>query len=111
MTDTASSHVNIRGITREKAPEPPLGTDPIITGERYSTTDFAQREWDHMWTRVWQIAGRADQVPEPGDYITYDIGHESIICVRGSDQRIRAFYNVCQHRGNQLVTAEMGSAS
>jgi phenylpropionate dioxygenase-like ring-hydroxylating dioxygenase large terminal subunit len=50
-------------------------------------------------------------VPNPGDYINYEIGRESILCVRGSDGRIRAFYNVCQHRGNRLVSAEWGSLS
>ncbi len=109
MTDMASRPVEIRGIDRTKAPEPELGTDPIIFGHRYTSPEFAEREWDHLWTRVWQVAGRVDQVPEAGDYVTYQIGHESIICVRGEDGRIRAFYNVCQHRGNQLVTAEVGS--
>lgn len=109
MTDTASSPVEIRGISREKAPEPPLGSDPIIFGHRYTSPEFAQREWDHMWTRVWQVAGRVDQIPEAGDYVNYDIGHESIIAVRGDDQKIRAFYNVCQHRGNQLVSGEVGT--
>lgn len=109
MTDTASSPVEIRGISREKAPEPALGTDPIIHGHRYTSPEFAQREWDHMWTRVWQVAGRVDQIPEAGDYVNYEIGHESIIAVRGDDQKIRAFYNVCQHRGNQLVNAEVGT--
>ena len=109
MTDTASSPVEIRGISREKAPEPPLGTDPIILGHRYTSPEFAQREWDHMWTRVWQVAGRVDQIPEAGDYVNYEIGHESIIAVRGDDTKIRAFYNVCQHRGNQLVNAEVGT--
>ena len=109
MTDTASSPVEIRGISREKAPEPELGTDPIILGHRYTSPEFAQREWDHMWTRVWQVAGRVDQIPEPGDYVNYEIGQESIIAVRGDDAKIRAFYNVCQHRGNQLVNAEVGT--
>ena len=53
--------------------------------------------------------GHELMVPEAGDYINFEIGRESILCVRGSDGRIRAFYNVCQHRGNQLVTAEWGS--
>lgn len=108
MADTHIDLGDIRGISRAKAPEPELGTTPI-TGDRYHSREFAQREWDHLWTRVWHIGGRVDQIPEPGDYVTYQIGDESIICVRGSDQRIRAFYNVCQHRGNQLVTAEVGT--
>ena len=53
--------------------------------------------------------GMVDQIPDPGDFVKYDIVHESIICVRGEDHKIRAFYNACQHRGNQLVTAEVGT--
>lgn len=96
------------GITRAKAPEPEFGTAPI-TGDRYYSQDFAQREWDCLWPRVWQIAGRVDQIPEAGDYVTYEVGRDSILCARGDDGRVRAFYNVCQHRGNKLVHAEAGS--
>ena len=109
MTDLQDKITTEVGIPREKAPEPTLGSDPIIFGERYYSQEFASNEWDRMWTRVWQIAGRVDQIPTPGDYINYEIMHESIICVRGQDSQIRAFYNACQHRGNQLVTAEVGS--
>ncbi|MFK8024156.1 MAG: aromatic ring-hydroxylating dioxygenase subunit alpha [Ilumatobacter sp.] len=104
-TDTA---VEVRGITRAKAPEPDL-SGAAITGDRYWSPEWAQREADALWTRVWQVAGRVDQVPEPGDYVTYEVGRDSVIAVRGTDQRIRVFYNVCQHRGNRLVTAEVGS--
>ena len=109
MTDLQDKITTEVGIPRVKAPEPTLGSDPIIFGERYYSQEFASNEWDRMWTRVWQIAGRVDQIPTPGDYINYEIMHESIICVRGQDSQIRAFYNACQHRGNQLVTAEVGS--
>ena len=109
MTDTRSTDVEIMGIPRDKAPDPDLGSEQNIFGYRYYSPAFAQKEWDRMWTRVWQIAGRVDQIPNPGDYVKYDIVHESIICVRGEDLEIRAFYNACQHRGNQLVTAEVGT--
>ena len=109
MTDLQEKTTYGVGIPRDKAPEPVLGTEPIIFGDRYYSEEFAQKEWDHMWTRVWQIAGRVDQIPTAGDYISYEIMHESIICVRGDDYKIRAFYNACQHRGNQLVTAEVGT--
>ena len=91
MTDLQDKITTEVGIPREKAPEPTLGSDPIIFGERYYSQEFASNEWDRMWTRVWQIAGRVDQIPTPGDYINYEIMHESIICVRGQDSQIRAF--------------------
>jgi phenylpropionate dioxygenase-like ring-hydroxylating dioxygenase large terminal subunit len=96
------------GISREKASEPTLGQDPI-DGFRYNSADFAALEWEQMWTKVWLVAGRIDQLTNSGDYITVPIGSESILCSMGSDNKIRAFYNVCQHRGNQLVPAETGS--
>jgi phenylpropionate dioxygenase-like ring-hydroxylating dioxygenase large terminal subunit len=98
------------GISRAKAPEPALGTNPI-RGERYYSPEFARLEWEHMWTKVWLVAGRVDQLAKPGEYITYEIGNESILIARGQDSRIRAFYNVCQHRGNRLVVAERGVAA
>lgn len=96
------------GTPRDKAPEPELSDTPI-TGERYWSAGFAEREWDALWPRVWQVAGRVDQLAEPGDYVTYEIGRDSIIAVRGDDGRVRCFHNVCQHRGNRLVSAEAGN--
>ena len=69
MTDLQEKTTYGVGIPRDKAPEPVLGTEPIIFGDRYYSEEFAQKEWDHMWTRVWQIAGRVDQIPVAGDYI------------------------------------------
>ena len=104
MSDVADP----RGITREKASEPALSDRPI-GGDRYYSPEFFQQEWECLWPRVWQVAGRVDQVPNPGDYVTYEIGRDSILCAHGDDGRIRAFFNVCQHRGNRLVHSELGS--
>jgi phenylpropionate dioxygenase-like ring-hydroxylating dioxygenase large terminal subunit len=113
MTDVVSqpfSESRGLGISRAKAAEPALSSE-AIRGERYYSPEFARREFDGLWTKVWLIAGLESQIPNPGDYITYEIGQESIIIARGDDQRVRAFYNVCQHRGNRLVVAERGSLS
>lgn len=104
MTQTA----RVSGTPRDKAPEIPLRGDPI-GGDRYWSRDFMQREWDHMWTRVWHIGGLVAQLQEPGDFITHQIGRESILMVRTETGEIKAFYNVCVHRGNRLVHAGDGS--
>jgi phenylpropionate dioxygenase-like ring-hydroxylating dioxygenase large terminal subunit len=96
-------------IDKAKLPEPNLSTGPIA-GERYWSREFMQAEWDRIWTRAWLIGGLAEQVPNPGDFFTYEIGRESILVTRGDDQRVRAFYNVCPHRGKRLVDAEQGHA-
>ena len=69
------------GINRDKAPEPAFGTVPN-DGTRYWSRDFAEREWEHMWTKVWLIGGMVNEVPKVGDYITFEIGPESILLVR-----------------------------
>ena len=108
MTDVVINPRLRGGIDRSKAAEPPLGTRPI-NGERYTSVEFMNLEWEHLWTKTWLIAGMVNQIPNGGDYITANIGRENILCARGTDGRIRAFYNVCQHRGNRLVSAEWGS--
>ncbi len=60
--------------------------------------------------RHWLFAGYAFQVPRPGDYFTYRVGTESIVVVRGREGEIRAFHNVCRHRGSRICTAETGHA-
>jgi phenylpropionate dioxygenase-like ring-hydroxylating dioxygenase large terminal subunit len=74
-----------------------------ITGDRYWSKDFARQEWDHMWTRIWHVAGRTAELEEPGDFVVHNFMKESVICVRQEDGSIKAFYNSCQHRGMRLV--------
>ncbi len=93
----------------EKAPEPALRGDPIA-GERYWSREFMEQEWQQMWTRVWHIGGRESQLLTPNSFITHEIGRESILMVRQGDGTIKAFFNVCLHRGNRLVPAETGKA-
>jgi phenylpropionate dioxygenase-like ring-hydroxylating dioxygenase large terminal subunit len=76
---------------------------------RYYDPEFMAREWDQLWTRSWLIAGIETDIPEPGDYSVFRIGRESIIIVRQEDGSVKAMYNVCAHRGNQLVQNDRGS--
>jgi phenylpropionate dioxygenase-like ring-hydroxylating dioxygenase large terminal subunit len=80
-----------------------------LTSERYVSAEFAKREWDNVFAATWQVAGRENEIPESGDYITFELGRESFLIVRQTDGSIRAFYNVCQHRGNRLVQQMEGS--
>ncbi|WP_380872136.1 hypothetical protein ACFB49_30870 [Sphingomonas sp. DBB INV C78] len=79
-----------------------------ITGDRYWSKDFAEREWDHIWKRVWHVGGRTSQLEEPGDFVTHEFKTESVILVKQDDGTIRAFFNVCMHRGNRLLQAPEG---
>ncbi len=92
----------------DKAPDPGLPED-IIDQRRYYSPDFMKLEWERMWTKVWLLGGREIDIPEPGDFIVTEIGPESILIVRQKDRTIRAFYNVCQHRGNRLRPCGLGT--
>ncbi|MFV0277558.1 MAG: aromatic ring-hydroxylating oxygenase subunit alpha [Parahaliea sp.] len=74
-----------------------------MTGDRYYSREFAQKEWDHLWTRIWHVAGRLKELEEPGDFVVHNFMHESVICVKQDDGSVRAFYNTCGHRGLRLV--------
>lgn len=80
-----------------------------LKGERYTSASFANAEWENVFTKTWQVVGRTNEIPEEGDYITHEVGSETFLIVRQADNSVRAFYNVCQHRGNRLVHAKDGS--
>ena len=86
------------------AAEPDLGSD-LIDPSRYTSPEFAQLEWDRMWTQVWLNAGRVSDIPEVGDYFTHEIGRESFIFMRTAPAEIKGYYNVCPHRGSRLRPA------
>ena len=71
--------------------------------------DFHRVEMERLWPRVWQPACREEEIPNVGDYVNYEIGHESILVVRSAPDRIKAFYNVCPHRGRRLRDDARGS--
>lgn len=96
--------------THPKAQPPAVRGDPI-TGDRYYCKEFAEREWQHMWKRVWHVGGRTAQLEEPGDFIVHNFKHESVIMIKQTDGSVRAFYNVCLHRGNRLAWVESGSVT
>lgn len=84
------------------APLPDLGQQRL-NKDRFSSADFMAREWSHLWRKVWNIGPRIEEFKQPGDYVTHTLGKESFLFSQGKDEQIRGFYNVCQHRGNQLV--------
>lgn len=75
----------------------------MMDGARYWSPDFARAEWEHMWRKVWHVAGRANELAEPGDYLVHDFLHESVIVIRQDDGSLRGFYNSCGHRGQRLA--------
>jgi len=97
------------GTPVEKAEDPGLGT-ALIPADRYTSEAFMAKEWANVWTKVWLLAGRSDDMPEVGDYICTELGKESVLLVRQPDGSVAGFYNVCLHRGNRLRPEGFGNA-
>ena len=74
--------------------------------ERYFDADFYALEAEMLWPRVWQMACRLEEIPEPGDYVEYEILDQSVIVLRADDMEVKAFHNVCRHRGVKLVVGQ-----
>jgi choline monooxygenase len=71
---------------------------------RYISAEFAALELERLWPHVWQLACTVDHVRDPGDWYEYTCGPLSVMLVRGDDDVLRAFQNVCRHRGNELCS-------
>ena len=83
----------------------PLQQAETLPAWCYTSAEFHRREIEQVFMRVWNLVGRVDQIPTPGDYFSIDIGGESLIIVRENAEHIHAFANTCRHRGTRLVPA------
>jgi phenylpropionate dioxygenase-like ring-hydroxylating dioxygenase large terminal subunit len=99
------------GMKHEQDREgPPLGFPelPLIPGGRYTDPAFLELELQYLWKRSWLYALHVDELPRPGSYRLWRKTGAPIIIVRDRENRIRAFYNTCRHRGAPLVEKEQG---
>jgi Rieske 2Fe-2S family protein len=94
---------------REK-PRPALPADALsLPAEFYLDEARYRAELERFYFARWFYAGRESEIPASGDYLLREIGDESLILTRGEDGRIRAFFNVCRHRGTRLCEHPAGT--
>ena len=91
----AASHI-------PRFPTPWAGTTSCPPS-RYYDPEFARLERERLWPRVWQMACRLEELPEPGDYVEYTIGDQSILVVRVDESTVNAYLNACRHRATELA--------
>ena len=82
--------------------------EPTLPGRYFHDPAIYAAEQERLFGRMWVCVGRADAIRDAGDYFLAEVGDESVIVVRGRDGEIRAFLNVCRHRGARLCTAARG---
>ncbi|CAM2740463.1 aromatic ring-hydroxylating oxygenase subunit alpha [Skermania piniformis] len=97
MTDTAETPTEL------------LSTPMEIGIDAYTSPEYARAEGDKLWAKVWQQVCRVEELPRVGSFLTYDIVNDSILVVRTAPDTIRAYHNVCAHRGRRLVDTPTGA--
>ena len=79
-----------------------------LPGPAYHSQETYALERERVFYRNWIYVGRASRIARPGAWMRVEIADESILVVRGKDEQIRAFYNVCRHRGSRICDEEQG---
>jgi len=101
----------LRDILAAYDADAPLEEASTIPGPWYVDARIAELEATTVFSRTWQMVGRAEQVAAPGQFITANVAGEPIVLVRGNDLLLRGFYNVCRHHAAAVVTEPCGQAS
>jgi len=81
---------------------------PTLPGRYYTDPAIFELEKRNIFERQWQYVCRTEDVPTPGRFVRTVIGNENVIVVRGRDGELRAFLNVCRHRGSTLCLTDTG---
>ncbi|HST42568.1 MAG TPA: aromatic ring-hydroxylating dioxygenase subunit alpha [Conexibacter sp.] len=97
----AASPIPLRELELSLAdPSQPLFLPP----QAYTSPEFHAFEQEAVWRREWVMAGRAEEIPRPGDYFSFEVAGEPLLVVRGDDGEVTAMSAVCRHRG--MLVAE-----
>ncbi|HMQ58871.1 MAG TPA: Rieske (2Fe-2S) protein, partial [Rhizobiaceae bacterium] len=81
----------------------PFETAVAMPKSVYTSPEFLTLEQEHIFSREWLCAGRAETLKKPGDYLTMEIAGEPVIVLRDNDGKLRAMSNVCRHRMSTLL--------
>ena len=97
--------INIRDDNKRWRPR------PTLSSADYASPEVWEQEKEHIWWGDWICVGRTEEVANAGDYVVRDIAGESVFITRNEDGRLRAFYNVCSHRGTKFLDDVEGTSS
>ncbi|KAA5834985.1 aromatic ring-hydroxylating dioxygenase subunit alpha [Saccharopolyspora hirsuta] len=96
-------------VHSQQQPEPAASLIPTLPGSHYTDEAVFELEKSRIFQRNWFAAARSSDLPTAGNFRNVDVGGESVLIVRGRDGALRAFLNVCRHRGARLCVEESGS--
>lgn len=97
-------------VSKDQVAPPPNDWDRKgLPAWAYANPELFELEKDVLFRRHWQLAGHVSDIPAPGSYQCLDIVGERAIVVRGQDNKVRGFHNVCRHRGSRVVADDQGA--
>lgn len=80
-----------------------------LTGDFYTSRDWYEKDLDKIFYKQWLFVGHGTQLVNTGDFITYSVGTESVIITRQKDGSLKAYHNICRHRGTRVCNEETGN--
>ncbi|MGB4776892.1 aromatic ring-hydroxylating oxygenase subunit alpha [Microbacterium sp.] len=80
-----------------------------LEGPFYTDPEIFKADMEGIFARYWIFACSIAEIPEPGDYVTFDFGPYALIVLRDDDGGVNVLHNICRHRGARVLTAESGS--
>jgi len=84
--------------TLKKLADTPLALATAMPKDMYVSPDICGLEIERLFNSEWICAGRSDEIPNPGDYMSFDICNQPLILVCGENEDVHAMSNVCRHR-------------
>ena len=95
----------------DRALPPDLKPSEYVSGAVYRDEGVFQSELDQVLSKVWHFACHESEIPNAGDYRTFQHAKQPLLVIRGEDDSVRCFFNVCSHRGARLLGDAAGTAS
>lgn len=102
---------SLEALIESYNPDTPLAAASTIPSAWYTDERVFRLEQETVFSRSWQVAARTDQFRKRGDYVTSEIASEPIVMVRGRDDEVRGFFNVCRHHAAAVMTDAEGHAN
>lgn len=101
---------NVKDLIDCYDPNRSLATASTPPSSWYTDPNILELEKQTVFSRSWQFIGRSEQVHEPGQYISCEIAGEPIFTIKGNDNVLRGFFNVCRHHAAAVITQSKGTA-